>query len=63
VREVVDGEDHNRARATDHVLATVRNTAISQFRMHGRPGSTAAERFASANRYRRMSWLVCQSMN
>jgi hypothetical protein len=63
VRDVVDGEDHNRARATGHVLATVRNTAISLFRLHGRLSIAAAQRFASANPYRLMSWLVCQLMN
>lgn len=63
VRDVVDGEDHNRARATGRVLATVRNTAISLFRMHGRSGIAAAQRFAAANLYRLMSWLTCQLMN
>ncbi len=63
VRDVVDGEDRNPSRATGHVLATVRNTAISLFRMHGRPGIAASQRFASANLYRLMSWLVCQLMN
>jgi hypothetical protein len=63
VRDVVDGEDHNRSRASGHVLASVRNTAISLFRLHGRPSIAAAQRFASANLYRLISWLVCQLMN
>jgi hypothetical protein len=60
VRDVVGGEDHNRSRITGRVLATLRNTAISLFRLHGHCGIAAAQRFASANLYRLISWLVCQ---
>ena len=60
VRDVVANEDHNRARKTGHVLASLRNTAISLFRLHGHSGIAAAQRFATANLYRIMSWLVCQ---
>src|SRR5438045_180830 len=38
VRDVVAREDHNLARATGHVLDSLRNTAISRFRLHEHSG-------------------------
>lgn len=60
VRDVVANEDHNRSRKTGHVLASLRNTAISLGGLHGHSGIAQAQRFASTNLYRIMSWLVCQ---
>jgi hypothetical protein len=63
VRDVVQGEDRGHARKIGHVLATIRNTAISLFRAHGRPDIAAAQRFASANRETVIRWLTHRLMN
>ena len=63
VRDVVQGEDRGHARKISRVLATIRNTAISLFRAHGRPDIAAAQRFASANRETVIRWLTRRLMN
>lgn len=58
VRDVSFDEDRNHGRQRVHLLAAIRNMAISLFRWRGFRYAPDGWRFASANLYETVRWLL-----